>query len=58
MRHPNALVGLGAAGLAWGLSARFTRSLRPSLLGHMLANLLGLSVPVLQNLYVPEALAR
>ena len=56
LRSPRALVGLGVAGLVWGLVYRRTGSLRFTILGHALSNLLGLSVPVLLNLHTPAAL--
>lgn len=40
-------------GVIWGLVYRRTRSLRWTIAGHMLANLLGLAVPVLLNIYNP-----
>ncbi len=40
-------------GLVWGLVYRRTHSLRWTIAGHMLANLLGLAVPVLLNLHNP-----
>ena len=57
MRHPAALVGLCLVGTSWSVVYWRTRSLRYTVLGHILANLLGLSVPVLLNLHVPAALA-
>jgi membrane protease YdiL (CAAX protease family) len=42
-------------GLVWGLVYRRTGTLRWTIAGHMLANLLGLAVPVLLNLHNPAA---
>ena len=56
LRHPAALVGLGLAGAVWGVAYYRTGSLRWTIAGHSLANLLGLSVPVLLNAHVPAAL--
>lgn len=41
--------------MIWGLVYRCTRSLMWTIAGHMLANLLGLAVSVLLNLYNPAA---
>ena len=56
LRHPAALVGLGFVGFVWGLAYWRTGSLRWALVGHVAANLLGLSVPVLLNLHIPAGL--
>ena len=56
LRHPVVLFGLGVAGGVWGLAYWRTGSLRWTIIGHSCANLLGLSVPVLLNLYVPAGL--
>lgn len=56
LRHPAAVVGLGLAGGVWGMAYWRTGSLRWTIVGHGCANLLGLSVPVLLNLYVPAGL--
>jgi membrane protease YdiL (CAAX protease family) len=56
LRHPAALVGLGIAGAVWGVTYHRTGSLRWTIAGHSLSNLLGLSVPVLLNAHVPAAL--
>jgi CAAX protease family protein len=56
LRHPVAVFGLGVAGAVWGLAYWRTGSLRWAIVGHSCANLLGLSVPVLLNLYVPAGL--
>jgi membrane protease YdiL (CAAX protease family) len=56
LRQPAALVGLALVGAVWGVAYRRSRSLRFAIAGHALANLLGLSVPMLLNLYIPSAL--
>jgi CAAX protease family protein len=56
LRHPAAVVGLGLAGAVWGMAYWRTGSLRWTIVGHSCANLFGLSVPVLLNLYVPSGL--
>ena len=56
LRHPAALVGLGIVGTVWGVAYYRTGSLRWTIAGHSLSNLLGLSVPVLLNVHVPAAL--
>ena len=56
LRHPAALVGLGLVGGVWGLAYWRTGSLRWTIVGHACANLLGLSVPILLNLQVPDSL--
>ena len=56
LRHPAALAGLGIAGAVWGVTYYRTGSLRWTIAGHSLSNLLGLSVPVLLNAHVPAAL--
>ena len=56
LRHPAALVGLVLAGAVWGVAYYRTGSLRWTIAGHSLSNLLGLSVPVLLNVHVPAAL--
>ena len=53
MRKPEALAALFLVGLVWGLAYQRTGTLRWCVLGHMLANLLGLAVLVLLNLYDP-----
>ena len=53
LRRPEAMVGLGVAGGVWGVAYWRTGSLRWAIIGHGCADLLGLSVPVLLNLYVP-----
>lgn len=55
MRQWEVIAALLFVGLVWGLVYRRTRSLRWTIAGHMLANLLGLAVPVLLNLYNPAA---
>jgi membrane protease YdiL (CAAX protease family) len=44
---------LTVIGIVWALAYRRSRSLRWSIAGHMCANLFGLAVPVLLNLYLP-----
>lgn len=56
LRHPKALVGLSLVGAVWGMTYRRTASLQWTIVGHTLANLLGLSVPVLLNAHVPAEL--
>jgi membrane protease YdiL (CAAX protease family) len=56
LRHPAALIGLGLVGGVWGVAYWRTGSLRWTIVGHTCANLFGLSVPVLLNLYVPGGL--
>ncbi len=53
LRHPAAMVGLAVAGSVWGVTYWRTGSLRWAIVGHACADLLGLSVPVLLNLYRP-----
>lgn len=53
MRQWPVVIALLFVGLIWGLVYRRTRSLRWTIAGHMLANLLGLAVPMLLNLYDP-----
>jgi membrane protease YdiL (CAAX protease family) len=55
MRQWEVVAALLFVGLIWGLVYRRTRSVRWTIAGHMLANLLGLAVPVLLNLYNPAA---
>jgi hypothetical protein len=56
LRHPAALAGLVIVGAVWSVAYRRTGSLRWTIAGHALANLLGLSVPMLLNLHIPAAL--
>jgi membrane protease YdiL (CAAX protease family) len=56
LRHPAALFGLAVVGGVWGVAYWRTGSLRWTVVGHGLADLLGLSVPMLLNLYVPAGL--
>ena len=56
LRNPAALAGLGVAGTVWGVAYYRTGSLRWTIAGHSLSNLLGLSVPVRLNVHVPAAL--
>ncbi len=51
--HPAVVMALGFVGIVWGLAYWRTGSLRWTIVGHGFANLLGLSVPVMLNLYVP-----
>lgn len=53
LRKPEALAALFFVGLVWGLAYQRSGSLRACTLGHMLANLLGLSPLVLLNLVDP-----
>ncbi len=55
-RHPAALVGLAFVGAVWSVAYHRTGTLRWTIAGHALANLLGLSVPMLLNLHIPAAL--
>jgi hypothetical protein len=54
-RHPSALAGPVLMGLVWSLTYLKTGSLRWAIAGHLVANLLSLSVPVFLGLYVPPA---
>jgi membrane protease YdiL (CAAX protease family) len=51
-RHPSALAGPVLMGAVWAITYKATGSLRWPILGHILANLFSLSVPVFLNLYV------
>lgn len=51
--HPSAMAGPILMGVIWALAYRATGSLRWPILGHFLANLFSLSVPVFLNLYIP-----
>ncbi len=53
LRHPAVVMVLALVGILWGLAYWRTTSLRWTIVGHACANLLGLSVPVMLNLYVP-----
>jgi membrane protease YdiL (CAAX protease family) len=53
LRRPAAMVGLVVAGTVWGVAYWRSGSLRWTIVGHGCADLLGLSVPVLLNLYLP-----
>lgn len=55
LRKPEAVGALLFVGLIWGWVYQRTGSLRWTVVGHMLANLLGLSALVLLNLYDPTA---
>ena len=52
--RPAAMVGLAVAGAIWGVVYWRTGSLRWAVVGHGCGDLLGLSVPVLLNIYVPS----
>jgi uncharacterized protein len=56
LRSPAATIGLALAGVVWGVTYVRTGSLRWTIAGHSCANLFGLSVPILLNLYVPAGL--
>ena len=53
MRKIEAVGGLFLVGLLWGLAYQRTGTLRWCVVGHMLANLLGLAALVLLNLFDP-----
>jgi membrane protease YdiL (CAAX protease family) len=53
LRKPEAVGALFFVGLIWGLAYQRTGSLRWCVVGHMLANLLGLAALVLLNMYDP-----
>jgi membrane protease YdiL (CAAX protease family) len=55
-RHPFALVGPILMGGVWAITYKSTRSLRWPILGHFLANVFSLSVPVFLNLYFPPGI--
>jgi membrane protease YdiL (CAAX protease family) len=55
MRQWPVILALLMVGALWGVVYRRSRSLRWTIAGHMLANLLGMAVPVLLNLYDPAA---
>lgn len=55
MRQWPVVLALLFVGAIWALVYRHTRSLRWTIAGHMLANLLGMAVPVLLNMYNPAA---
>ena len=55
MRQLPVVLALLFVGAIWGLVYRRSRSLRWTIAGHMLANFLGLAVPVLLNMYNPAA---
>lgn len=56
LRSLAATAGLALAGVVWGMAYWRTGSLRWTIVGHGCANLFGLSVPILLNLYVPAGL--
>lgn len=53
MQQWSVILALLFVGIIWGLVYRRTHSLRWTIAGHMLANSLGLAVPVLLNMYNP-----
>ncbi|MCU0636305.1 MAG: CPBP family intramembrane metalloprotease [Gemmatimonadaceae bacterium] len=55
MRQWPVIVALFVVGAIWGVAYRRTASLRWTIAGHMLANALGLAVPILLNLHNPAA---
>jgi membrane protease YdiL (CAAX protease family) len=55
-RHPSALAGPILMGTIWAITYKTTGSLRGPIVGHFLANLFSLSVPVFLNLYVPPGM--
>lgn len=56
LREPVILGGLAFAGIIWGIAYVRTGSLRWTIAGHTLANLLGLAVPMFMNMHVPSVL--
>lgn len=55
MRQWPVIFALFFVGVIWAIVYRRSKSIRWSIAGHMLANLLGMAVPVLLNLYDPAA---
>ena len=55
-RHPSSLAGPMLMGFVWSVVYKATGSLRWPILGHFLANLFSLTVPVLLNLYIPPGI--
>jgi hypothetical protein len=55
-RHPSALAGPILMGVVWAFTYKATESLRWPVIGHFLANLFSLSVPVFLNLYMPPGI--
>lgn len=53
MRQWHVVLALLFVGIVWAVVYRRTRSLRWTVAGHMLANLLGMAVPVLLNVHNP-----
>src|SRR5690606_28250762 len=53
LRKPEAIGAIFVGGLVWGLAYQRTGSLRWCVVGHMLANLLGLAALVLLNVFDP-----
>jgi len=53
LRNPEAIGAIFFVGLIWGLAYQRTGSLRWCVVGHMLANLLGLAALVLLSMYDP-----
>ncbi|MCI4568029.1 CPBP family intramembrane glutamic endopeptidase [Lysobacter sp. CFH 32150] len=55
MRQWPVIAALFFVGVIWAVVYRRSKSIRWTIAGHMLANLLGMAVPVLLNLYDPAA---
>lgn len=55
MRQWPVVIAMFFVGAVWATVYRRSRSIRWTIAGHMLANLLGMAVPVLLNLYDPTA---
>jgi membrane protease YdiL (CAAX protease family) len=55
LRQWPTILALFFVGAVWAVAYRRSMSIRWTIAGHMLANLLGLSVPVLLNMYDPAA---
>jgi len=55
-RHPAVLISTFVMGLAWAVVYRKTQSLRWNIVGHMLTDLLNLSVLAFLNIVVPPSL--
>lgn len=55
LRQWPTILALFVVGAVWAVAYRRSMSIRWTVAGHMLANLLGLSVPVLLNMYDPAA---
>lgn len=52
-RHPSALAGPVLMGTVWALTYKSTGNLRLPIIGHILANLFSLSIPVFLNVWTP-----